>query len=373
VPKHRDDLTRGLPLPSTWVNALMEFVGTLQSQFDLQQADATHLQVPAGPGNAQVTMAIQGRWRWITATVVQAVPGGAPQTYDVYATAHQNDFSLADPADATDYSFGLTITAAGSPPPATGATALQRLVGHVVWDGTKITSVQQLTPPALGTNRIADGAISAAKLAADVATIPIGGQLPWGGDGDPPGGQFLLADGRLISRTGIGVKFFAACGHKYNLGVDPGGGMVKIPDKRGRGSLGADNMGTAQGAAGRVTVAPHAAGQSGGEERHALTIAEHAPHTHLPGSLVTNTAGSHQHRSATGGIDLVGRVNNGTGGFIVASDASFSPISLYNTATDFAGNHAHSVTGGVTGSSGSGTPFNVLHPFETDNWIVRIA
>jgi hypothetical protein len=371
VPKHRDDLTRGLPLPSTWVNALMEFVGTLQSQFDLQQADATHLQVPAGPGNAQVAMAIQGRWRWITATVVQAVPAGAPQTYDVYATAHQNDFSLADPADATDYSFGLTITAAGSPPPATGATALQRLVGHAVWDGSQITSVQQLTPPALGTNRIADGAITAAKLGVDVATVPIGGQLPYGGDGDPPGGQFLLCDGRLIDRTTVGAQFFARCGHKYNLGVDPGGSMVKIPDKRGRSSLGADNMGTAQGAANRVTVAPHAAGQSAGEERHALLLSELAVHGHCPGSLSTNTAGNHQHRSATGGIDLLGTVNNGSGTiqYFVGDGGAF----MFLTATNFAGNHAHSVTAGATSNVGSGTAHNVLHPVEVDNWIVRIA
>src|SRR4051812_9818380 len=76
--------------------------------------------------------------------------------------------------------------------------------------------------------------------------VPVGGLLAYAGSGDPAGGGWLLADGRLIDRTTY-LAFFTAVGHAYNGGVDPGSNKVRLPDKRGRGSIGADNMGTTQG------------------------------------------------------------------------------------------------------------------------------
>jgi hypothetical protein len=64
-------------------------------------------------------------------------------------------------------------------------------------------------------------------------------------------------------------------------------------------------------------------------------------HTHPPGSLTTNTTGSHSH-------SIPGNVNSGpTGPY---SDQT--NLTGVNSNTNPAGNHSHSITGGVTGPQG---------------------
>lgn len=145
--QHRD-LARGGVIPESWLDALQQFISTHAGGFALEQATATSVRVPAGTDNAQVTLGINGRWRWNTATVTAAHPGGAAGTYDAYATASDNSFSDSPnpDTDLTNYSFGLEIRAAGSVP----TTALYRRVGTVEWDGAAIRSIRQLVPGAAG-------------------------------------------------------------------------------------------------------------------------------------------------------------------------------------------------------------------------------
>jgi microcystin-dependent protein len=161
---------------------------------------------------------------------------------------------------------------------------------------------------------------------------PIGFQGPYAGSGDPAGGDWLLCDGRLIDRT-VYAAFFAAVGHAYNGGVDPGANMVRLPDKRGRGSIGAINMGTAAGAGPNTNArAQVARGAGGGEAAHILSIAEMPSHDHDRGfygdGLTTSPGGS-----------------------------------IWGNAEQFAERT------GLTGGSGA---HNNLGPYETDNWIVRV-
>jgi microcystin-dependent protein len=321
----------------------------ISSNFRLSQVNDTTLQVPAGTNSDLVAASIRGRPRWIEAAVSAAHPGGAAGTYDVHLTTTDDAFhSVGGPppaeVDDTNHAFGLQIVAAGGTP----GGAWYRRVGVCGWDGSKITSVVTL---------------------ARAAPVPVGFIFEWTGSGDPPGGIYVQPDGRLIDRTTY-AEFYAVTGHKYNGGVDPGSNKVKIPDRRGRTGVGPDDMGTAQGAASRVLTSA-LAGQSGGEEKHALTLAELAAHAHSPGTLSTNTAGNHQHRSATGGIDLLGTVNNGSGTiqYFVGDGGAF----MFLTATNFAGNHTHTVAAGATASAGSGTGHNNMPPFETENLLVRIA
>jgi microcystin-dependent protein len=184
-----------------------------------------------------------------------------------------------------------------------------------------------------------DGVIEERHLAdGDVLStlVPIGAQIPYGGGGDPPGGRLLLADGRLINRT-VHAAFFAVVGHAYNGGVDPGSNMVRIPDKRGRVSVGADNMGTAQGAAGRLPNSSRARGQSGGEERHVMSISE------LP---------THSHDAPAAYFGLHNASVGGAGG------------ATTRTVTDFTS---------ATALKGSGEAANVLQPYEIDSVLVRVA
>lgn len=178
-------------------------------------------------------------------------------------------------------------------------------------------------------------AIAYDDLAADVlsALVPIGGLIPYAGDGDPAGGRFLLADGRLLDRaTPAGAAIFTVAGHAYNGGVDPGSNRVRIPDKRGRVSVGADNMGTTQGAAGRLPNSVRAKGQGGGEERHALTAGE-TPSVHV-GDWRADVAAA---APGTGALDQRG-----------------------------------SRPGNERYTPGPGTAHNVLQPYEVDNYLVRV-
>lgn len=195
---------------------------------------------------------------------------------------------------------------------------------------------------------LADGAVTFAKLASTVLAgfVPIGAIFPYVGDSDPGdiggGVTFLLADGRLISRTTY-AAFYGKSGHKYNGGADPGSSQVRIPDKRGRVSIGEDNMGTAQGAANRIPNSNRVHGQNGGEERHTLSVAELATHKH---ELV----------DSVGTFAFVSYVAGGVGG----ATASAPPTGYNNGSLS-------------VGFAGSSTPHNNMSPYEVDNYIVRIA
>jgi hypothetical protein len=125
----------------------------------------------------------------------------------------------------------------------------------------------------IATRMVAASSVSYAALAADAiaAMIPVGACIPFIFPALPAGGRFDWADGGLIDRaTQGGAGLYAGAGHAYNGGVDPGGNMVRKPDKRGRGSIGADNFGTAQGAAGRLSAGHNARGQGTGAESRVL-------------------------------------------------------------------------------------------------------
>jgi microcystin-dependent protein len=185
----------------------------------------------------------------------------------------------------------------------------------------------------------------------DVVLPPIGACIPYCGLALPAGTYWDLADGHLIDRGAglIGEYFYAAVGHAYNGGVDPGSGKVRLPDKRGRVSVGADNMGTvlygtSAGAGGRTPNSNRARGQNGGEERHVLVKAEMAAHRH---GLDWTTGGGRK------GV-LFGPTNGEAG--IVNGSATFGG-GVIGYAADIDGNdQAH----------------NNLAPYEVDLMIVRL-
>lgn len=191
--------------------------------------------------------------------------------------------------------------------------------------------------------------------------VPIGGMLPYSGDGDPPETNFLCCDGRLISTTTY-AAYFARVGHKYNGGADPGGGQFRIPDKRGRTSVGEDDMGTARGAAGRLPNSNRVHGQSGGEERHVNTVTEMPAHSHTVNSH-NHGGGNHSHGPGAGTFFVesgVANVGAGTGfdwGLVATTAASGTIISSESPGTN---------------SQGGGVASNVMQPYEVDNWIVRV-
>lgn len=177
-------------------------------------------------------------------------------------------------------------------------------------------------------------------------TPPIGSIMPYAASGEPGDGYYTMADGKLIDAL-IYSSFAAKVGHAYNGGVNPGSNRVRVPDKRGRSSVGAADMGTVQGLASGNARVQLARGASGGEVLHALTPGENGPHTHplefSPGTnndFITGNTGT-----------------NGNYAFVVATDTGI----LIKRSTIAVSN------------SGSGTGHNTVHPVEADNYIVRIA
>lgn len=193
--------------------------------------------------------------------------------------------------------------------------------------------------------------------------LPIGGQAPYGGVGDPAGGHWMLEDGRSLAIADYG-ELHAVIGFRYNPGgTDPGNGTFAIPDKRGRASVGADTMGTPQGAASRLTTAKGHAnvlGQNGGAERHKLIKAELAVHDHP----ATQAAHSHPNPTISGWVETPGSAAAGT-----RMQGTPGTYYLGEVPVNPTGSAQPAVT---VSNAGSDNEHNNTQPYEVDNWIIRV-
>jgi microcystin-dependent protein len=209
-----------------------------------------------------------------------------------------------------------------------------------------------------------------------LAVVPLGGIIPYAFDTLPAGGKFTWANGGLIDRT-VNAAFFAGAQHKYNGDVDPGGNMVRVPDKRGRVSVGADNM-ASTGAAGRLPNTNRARGQNHGEERHTQTIGETPVHAHGV-SDPTHAHGVADPTHAHGGYVTLPDFSMSIGGSGVGmlSDNPGAPYAYQPGLSIYGAYTGVGIYGAGTGigiaNNGSGQPHNVMQPGEVDNYIVRIA
>jgi microcystin-dependent protein len=210
--------------------------------------------------------------------------------------------------------------------------------------------------------------VTTAMLAAEVPVVQVGMAVPWTGSGDPPGGRFLLADGRLLDSddyAALDALIGSGGGHSFNGGVDPGGGQFRLPDFRGRAPVGSDNMGTAAGAAGRLPNSNRARGQNGGAERHTLTTGELASHTHpdniaYSGAIIT---------PPTHVVAMAGGVLNTTNQ-VVGGSARY-PHSTAEDWTGTQGSHSHTKSGGVQAAGGGGA-HNNMQPYLVVEWAIRV-
>jgi microcystin-dependent protein len=152
---------------------------------------------------------------------------------------------------------------------------------------------------------------------------PAGAMMPFAGTAAPSG--WLLCYGQEVSRSTYSV-LFAVIGTTYGAG--DGSSMFNVPDFRGRTPIGKDNMG---GTSANVVTNSDAdvLGGKGGEENHALTIAEMPSHHHSCGH---------------------GEYINGGNSFYVVR------------ITD---------SGYITGDTGGGLAHNNMQPWLACNWIIK--
>jgi microcystin-dependent protein len=173
-----------------------------------------------------------------------------------------------------------------------------------------------------------------------------------------------------------------------------------VPDLRGRFALGSNATAVAENAqegdnAYNSALSVYNLGSLGGEERHTLTAAEMAQHSHDSGTLQAATSGNHTHDyidgvlaeaygsgSLTGTENLLG-LRGGDGldndnGLLVrgrnnlhykAGEIASTPA-YQNPLVGISGNHTHIISGNVS-SVGSNTPHNNMPPYVAVRYIIK--
>jgi microcystin-dependent protein len=192
-----------------------------------------------------------------------------------------------------------------------------------------------------------------AQYEATLGGVPIGTQVAFAGSVVPNG--WLLEYGQAISRTTYAL-LFAIIGIAYGDGDSST--TFNLPDKRGRASIGADNMGGSP--ANRVTQAVSGilattVGQAGGDQ-HAQTDTLDASTTIAigdPGHKHALHAAGEPATNATGGRD--------SGDPVVKFP---NPPTMDNATTGITASAVTTVTSQLTGTSQN------MQPSEVDNWII---
>lgn len=158
---------------------------------------------------------------------------------------------------------------------------------------------------------------------------PTGTVASYAGNAAPDG--WLLCDGRAVSRSTY-PALFNVLGTRYGAGDSST--TFNLPDLRGRVSLGAG-----QG----INLSSRPLASTGGEEAHALTLAEMPAHSHLAPTANSTLGGGFE-------VPDAASANGGTGGY---------------QAYDYVG-------AAPTQSTGGNAAHNIMQPYITLNYIVRI-
>lgn len=233
------------------------------------------------------------------------------------------------------------------------------------------------------TAQLSAGSVTYAKLASDITDLiaPVGAMLDYGGSSDPVAGKWVLADGRALSRSTYATLFGLL---STTYGVGDGTTTFNIPDLRGRASVGPDNMGTAQGAASRMSD-NNTRGASAGSSSVTLTTAQLPAHGHaysnsISGSVTTNPGFNTGYDAWNNGGSSGAQWQVGESGFYFYVGSTYAG----QTNTQFTYKpHTHSIpsltgtfsgtSSGTTSNTGSGTAVDLRQPYQVVNKIIRIA
>jgi len=274
----------------------------------------------------------------------------AVSSYEVFDTlAHLNGQMIAFTPHVTNGAGSPSVTLNVD---SLGAKPLRTAPNVDLSSGTLI----QGTPYAATYNN-ADGAFYLQGFYGNPYNIPIGAGFDFWAP-TAPNSSFVFPFGQAVSRT-IYATYFAMIGTTFGGG--DGSTTFNLPDKRGRVSAAADNLGGSS--ASRLTASSVTGGMTGGtiggvggEQIHTLTVAEMPAHNHGvtdPGHTHTWNPTSIRQFSVGGTGGALNTVQIGNG-----SDGTFS-----NTAA---------TTGISIQSNGNGNSHNVVQPTIVCNYIMRI-
>lgn len=199
---------------------------------------------------------------------------------------------------------------------------------------------------------------------APASSVVVGSLVDYAGGADPTDPNWLLADGRTISRTSYST-LFDAIGITYGTGN--GTTTFNIPDLRGRVAVAPDSMGTARGSA-AVLTSGGARGNAGGAETVALSGTHVPAHTHSVSIASHDHGGSTQNAGGYGNDGGASLYVNGGGGYRVAEPPY---ITAHGHGINAGGSYS-GATGGLSASS-AGTAHTNMQPYVVLNKIIRVA
>ena len=231
------------------------------------------------------------------------------------------------------------------------------LEGMHIWDTTGETDILKRYTVAGGwislySCNITTGAVVPYKDGSPMTVVPAGAMLPYAGSTAPT--DWLLCYGQAVSRTTYSTLFGVI---STTYGVGDGSTTFNLPDMRGRGFIGLDNLGGS--AASRVAAAT-SVGDTGGAETANLA------HTHTTGDVTLTAAQSglpaHTHPF---------NVNtDGQGASVYIYRQGQTLQATYNTNANAAANASEAHNHGATGSGGSATEA-IMNPYLAGGWIIK--
>ncbi len=227
-------------------------------------------------------------------------------------------------------------------------------------DGGGAFPLQSAATVALAAASIVQGTPYAAKFNASASAwvmfglyanpfnLPVGSVLPYFG-ASAPNANFALPFGQAISRTTYSVLFALI---STTFGTGDGSTTFNIPDLRGRGLFGLDNMGGS--AANRITVAGGnfdgtVLGNTGGAQNHTLSTAEMPAHNHTDSGHTHQFTYNTENLGAGGSLD-VKSIQTSSGGTTVTTQSGAANI----------------------GNTGGGGAHTILNPAMVVPFILRI-
>ena len=175
---------------------------------------------------------------------------------------------------------------------------------------------------------------------------PIGAMTGWPLNTNPSDTDWLICDGKAISRTTY-ATLFALVGTTWGAG--DGSTTFNLPDFRGRVHLGGNNASLPN--AKNASYATRNLAATGGEESHVLITAELPVHTH------TLTDPGHFHAS-------------NSGSFVTSTAGADAGTTGTNYRTE--ANTASATTGITIANTGSDAAHENMPPFLVANFIMKV-
>jgi len=209
--------------------------------------------------------------------------------------------------------------------------------------------------PYVATYNNADGAFYLQGFTVNPYQIPIGGLLPYVGS-SAPNSAFVLPFGQAISRTTYATLFSLV---STTFGVGDGSTTFNVPDLRGRGVFGQDNMGGS--AAGRINVAGgnfDASVLGGTQDRQNVILTQSQLPAFKPAITITDPGHAH---TITPTFMQGGQVG---ASFSAGSAGGFTGVPVNANVTG--------ITAAFTSNLGSGASTPIVPPAIALPYILRI-